>query len=66
MHLICCDAWPIRYHYGTDDCINMTTRMTMHYIKCNRMENDYTSFTPANWHAQSHIIKKCSIKTSVK
>ena len=21
LHLICCDAWPIRYHYCTDDCI---------------------------------------------
>ena len=40
VHLICCDAWPIRYHYGTDDCMNMITRMTMHYFKCNRMEND--------------------------
>ena len=40
LHLICCDAWPIRYHYGTDDCMNMITRMTMHYFKCNRIEND--------------------------
>ena len=40
VHLIGCDAWPIRYHYGTDDCMNMITRMTMHYFKCNRMEND--------------------------
>ena len=39
---ICCDAWPIRFHYWTDDCINMFTRMTMHYFKCNRMENDNT------------------------
>ena len=38
VHLICCDAWPTRYHYGTDDCMNMITRMTMHYFKCNRME----------------------------
>ena len=30
VHLICCDAWPIRCHYGTDDCMNMITRMTMH------------------------------------
>ena len=40
VHLICWDAWPIRYHYWTDDCINMITRMTMHYFMCNRMEND--------------------------
>ena len=68
VHLICCDAWPIRYHYWTDDCINMITRMTMHYFKCNRMENDNILLShtrnPANWHA--HNKKKCSIKTSVK
>ena len=39
-YIWCCDAWPIRYHYGTDVCMNMITRMTMHYFKCNRMEND--------------------------
>ena len=55
LHLICCDAWPIRYHYWTNDCINMITWMTMHYFKCNRMENDnillsHTCNT-ANWHA---------------
>ena len=32
IHLICCDAWPIRYHYGTDDCMNMITRMTTSII----------------------------------
>ena len=55
VHLICCDAWPIRYHYWTDDCINMITRMTMHYFKCNRMENDNILLShtcnPANGHA---------------
>ena len=54
-HLICCDAWPIRYHYWTNDCINIITRMAMHYLKCNRMEYDnillsHTCNT-ANWHA---------------
>ena len=58
LHLICCDAWPIRYHYWTDDCINMITRMTMHYLKCNRLENDnmllsHTCNT-ANWHAYKY------------
>ena len=55
LHLICCDAWPIRYHYWTDDCIDMITRMTMHYFKCNRMENDNILLShtcnPANGHA---------------
>ena len=55
VHLICCDAWPIRYHYWTDDYINMITRMTMHYFKCNRMENDNILLShtcnPANGHA---------------
>ena len=55
VHLIRCDAWPIRYHYWTDDCINMITRMTMHYFKCNRMENDNILLShtcnPANGHA---------------
>ena len=32
IHLICCDAWPIRYDYGTDDCMNMITRMTTSII----------------------------------
>ena len=53
VHLISCDAWPIRY--WTDDCINMTTRMTMNYFKCNRMENDNILLShtcnPANLHA---------------
>ena len=42
-------------HYWTDDCINMKTRITIHYFKCNRMENDNIllshTCTPANWHA---------------
>ena len=57
---------PVRYHYWTDDCINMITRMTMHYFKCNRMENDNIllshTWNPANWHAHK---KKCSIKTTL-
>ena len=34
---------------------NMITKMTMHYFKCNRMENDNILLShtcgPANWHA---------------
>ena len=55
IHLICCDAWLIRYHYWTDDCMNMITKMTMHYFKCHRMENDNMLLShtcnPANGHA---------------
>ena len=60
------DAWPIRYHYGTDDCMNMITRM--HYFKCNRMENEniLLSHTYVTLQIGTHMIKKWSIKTSVK
>ena len=58
LHLICCDAWPIRYHYGTDDCMNMITRM--HYFKFNRMENDniLLSHTYVTLQIGTHIINK--------
>ena len=59
VHLICCDAWPICYHYWTDDCIDMITRMTMHYFKCNRMENDNILFhTHVTLQIGTHINKK--------
>ena len=40
----------------------------MHYFKCNRMENDNILLSHKNVTLQigTHIIKKCSIKTSVK
>ena len=59
VHLICYDAWPICYHYWTDDCIDMITRMTMHYFKCNRMENDNILFhTHVTLQIGTHINKK--------
>ena len=57
VHLICCDAWPIRYHYWTDDCTNMITRMTMHYFKCNRMENDNILLSHTCNPANGHVLK---------
>ena len=57
VHLICCDAWPIRYHYWTDDCINMITRVTMHYFKCNRMENDSILLSHTCNRANGHALK---------
>ena len=46
----------------------MITRMTMHYFKCNRMENDniILSHTYVTLQIGKLAIKKCSIKTSVK
>ena len=62
---ICCDAWPIRYHYWTDDCMNIITSMAMHYFKCKWKMTIYFFHTRVTLQMGTHLNKKkCSIKTT--